>query len=224
MKKLLTLCCIAASLLVVGCNRTADKGGADGSELYGYVNIRLPHIEGMHECHTHPRVMAFTERYRQSGPILGYYLDDATYPRVDSLGQITFDNYFMIYGDYNRENYDATPADLPLMQEQLERSLVGTNWQEQGRRTEDAYNTLMVGQPAILQKYSPQEGVLTMIILMKYRQENGAESTVVSAANCLLIKKRLLSMAYYMAYQNASTIDALKQSNDAAVKAVMAAN
>ena len=114
MKKLLTLCCIAASLLVVGCNRTADKGGADGSELYGYVNIRLPHIEGMHECHTHPRVMAFTERYRQSGPILGYYLDDATYPRVDSLGQITFDNYFMIYGDYNRENYDATPADLPL--------------------------------------------------------------------------------------------------------------
>ena len=89
MKKLLTLCCIAASLLVVGCNRTADKGGADGSELYGYVNIRLPHIEGMHECHTHPRVMAFTERYRQSGPILGYYLDDATYPRVDSLGQIT---------------------------------------------------------------------------------------------------------------------------------------
>ena len=71
MKKLLTLCCIAASLLVVGCNRTADKGGADGSELYGYVNIRLPHIEGMHECHTHPRVMAFTERYRQSGPILG---------------------------------------------------------------------------------------------------------------------------------------------------------
>ena len=190
MKKLLTLCCIAASLLVVGCNRTADKGGADGSELYGYVNIRLPHIEGMH----------------------------------DSLGQITFDNYFMIYGDYNRENYDATPADLPLMQEQLERSLVGTNWQEQGRRTEDAYNTLMVGQPAILQKYSPQEGVLTMIILMKYRQENGAESTVVSAANCLLIKKRLLSMAYYMAYQNASTIDALKQRNDAAVKAVMAAN
>ena len=84
MKKLLTLCCIAASLLVVGCNRTADKGGADGSELYGYVNIRLPHIEGMHECHTHPRVMAFTERYRQSGPILGYYLDDATYPRVDT--------------------------------------------------------------------------------------------------------------------------------------------
>jgi len=224
MKKLLTLCCIAASLLVVGCTRTADKGSADTSELYGYVNIRLPHIEGMHECHTHPAVMAFTERYRQSGPILGYYLDDATYSRVDSLGRITFDNYFMIYGDYNRENYEAGATDLPLMQEQLERSLVGTNWQELGRRTEEVYNTLMVGQPAILQKYSPQPDVLTMIILMKYRQENGAESTVVSAANCILVKKRLLNMAYYMAYQNASTIDALKQRNDAAVKAFMAAN
>ena len=224
MKKLLTLCCIAASLLLGSCTRTADKGSADTSELYGYVNIRLPHIEGMNECHTHPAVMAFTERYRQSGPILGYYLDDATYPRVDSLGQITFDNYFMIYGDYNRENYEAGATDLPLMQEQLERSLVGTNWQELGRRTEEVYNTLMVGQPAILQKYSPQPDVLTMIILMKYRQENGAESTVVSAANCILVKKRLLNMAYYMAYQNASTIDALKQRNDAAVKAFMAAN
>lgn len=224
MKKLLTLCCIAASLLLGSCTRTADKGSADTSELYGYVNIRLPHIEGMNECHTHPAVMAFTERYRQSGPILGYYLDDATYSRVDSLGRITFDNYFMIYGDYNRENYEAGATDLPLMQEQLERSLVGTNWQELGRRTEEVYNTLMVGQPAILQKYSPQEGVLTMIILMKYRQENGVESTVVSAANCILVKKRLLNMAYYMAYQNASTIDALKQRNDAAVKAFMAAN
>ena len=224
MKKLLTLCCIAASLLLGSCTRTADKGSADTSELYGYVNIRLPHIEGMNECHTHPAVMAFTERYRQSGPILGYYLDDATYSRVDSLGRITFDNYFMIYGDYNRENYEAGATDLPLMQEQLERSLVGTNWQELGRRTEEVYNTLMVGQPAILQKYSPQPDVLTMIILMKYRQENGAESTVVSAANCILVKKRLLNMAYYMAYQNASTIDALKQRNDAAVKAFMAAN
>lgn len=224
MKKLLTLCCIAASLLLGSCTRTADKGSADTSELYGYVNIRLPHIEGMNECHTHPAVMAFTERYRQSGPILGYYLDDATYPRVDSLGRITFDNYFMIYGDYNRENYEAGATDLPLMQEQLERSLVGTNWQELGRRTEEVYNTLMVGQPAILQKYSPQPNVLTMIILMKYRQENGAESTVVSAANCILVKKRLLNMAYYMAYQNASTIDALKQRNDATVKAFMAAN
>ncbi len=224
MKKLLTLCCIAASLLLGSCTRTADKGSADTSELYGYVNIRLPHIEGMNECHTHPAVMAFTERYRQSGPILGYYLDDATYSRVDSLGRITFDNYFMIYGDYNRENYEAGAIDLPLMQEQLERSLVGTNWQELGRRTEEVYNTLMVGQPAILQKNSPQPDVLTMIILMKYRQENGAESTVVSAANCILVKKRLLNMAYYMAYQNASTIDALKQRNDAAVKAFMAAN
>ena len=224
MKKLLTLCCIAASLLLGSCTRTADKGSADTSELYGYVNIRLPHIEGMNECHTHPAVMAFTERYRQSGPILGYYLDDATYSRVDSLGRITFDNYFMIYGDYNRENYDAEDTDLPLMQEQLERSLVGTDWQALGRSTEDINNTLMVGRPAIIEKYSPQPGVLTMIILMKYQQEGGAESTVASAANCILLKKRLLSMAYYMAYQNANTILTLKQRNDAAVKALMAAN
>ena len=223
MKNLITLSFIA-TLLLSSCHRTAEKTPDGSSELYGYVNIHLPQIEGMNECHRHPRVEAFTERYRQSGPILGYYLDDATYPRIDSLGQITFDNYFMIYGDYNRENYDAQATDLPLMQEQLERSLVGTDWQTLGRNTDDVNNTLMVGRPAIIEKYSPQPGVLTMIILMKYQQEGGAESTVASAANCILLKKRLLSMAYYMAYQNANTILTLKQRNDAAVKALMAAN
>lgn len=223
MKNLITLCFIA-TLLLSSCHRTAEKNPDGSSELYGYVNIRLPHIEGMNECHRYPTVEAFTERYRQSGPILGYYLDDATFPRIDSLGRITFDNYFMIYGDYNRENYDAAPNDLPLMQEQLERSLVGTDWQTLGRNTDDVNNTLMVGRPAIIEKYSPQPGVLTMIILMKYQQEGGAESTVASAANCILLKKRLLSMAYYMAYQNANTILTLKQRNDAAVKALMAAN
>ena len=110
------------------------------------------------------------------------------------------------------------------MQEQLERSLVGTDWQTLGHNTDDVNNTLMVGRPTIIEKYSPQPGVLTMIILMKYQQEGGAESTVASAANCILLKKRLLSMAYYMAYQNANTILTLKQRNDAAVKALMAAN
>ena len=223
MKNLITLSFIMA-LLLSSCHRTAEKTPDGGSELYGYVNIHLPQIEGMNECHNHPRVKAFTERYRQSGPILGYYLDDATFPRIDSLGQITFDNYFMIYGDYNRENYDAEDTDLPLMQEQLERSLVGTDWQALGHNTDDVNNTLMVGRPAIIEKYSPQPGVLTMIILMKYQQEGGAESTVASAANCILLKKRLLSMAYYMAYQNANTILTLKHRNDAAVKALMAAN
>ena len=110
------------------------------------------------------------------------------------------------------------------MQQQLEQSLVGTNWQELGRQVEDVYNTLMIGQPAIIEKYSPCPNVLTMIVLMKYRQENGQESTVISAANCILVKKRLLNMAYYMAYDGGKTIDLLKERNDAAVQKLMQLN
>ena len=55
----------------------------------------------------------------------------------------------------------------------------------------------MTGQPAIIEKYSPCPNVLTMIVLMKYQQKNSRESTVISAANCILVKKRLLNMAYY---------------------------
>lgn len=213
-------------VLLVACSAsdTKKKGACQDSELYGYVNLCLPQVEGMKECRHHPRVQAFTQRYRENGPLLGYYLDDETYKRVDSLGTFTFDNYFMIYGDYNRENYEATVADLPLMQQQLENSLVGIDWQELGRRVEDAYKTLMVGQPAIIEKYNPHPDVKTMIILMKYRQEDGSESTVVSAANCILLKKRLINMAYYMAYENGKTIEDIKQRNDAVITKLMKIN
>ncbi|MGP1421106.1 MAG: hypothetical protein ACTTKI_05915 [Tannerella sp.] len=223
MKKIIGVLSLA---LLIGCSSSGNRKNdtCNNSEWYGYVNICLPTIDGMKECRLHPRVQAFTQKYRESGPLLGYYLNDKIHQRIDSLGTFSFDNYFMLYGDYNRENYEATATDLPLMQQQLEQSLVGTNWQELGRQVEDVYNTLMIGQPAIIEKYSPCPDVLTMIVLMKYRQENGQESTVISAANCILVKKRLLNMAYYMAYDGGKTIDLLKERNDAAVQKLMQLN
>ncbi len=223
MKKIIGLLSI---VLLVGCSTSGTKknDACKDSELYGYVNLCLPQIEGMRECRLNARVQAFTQKYRESGPLLGYYLNNDTYKRIDSLGTFTFDDYFMIYGDYNRENYEATETDLPLMQKQLEQSLVGTNWQELGKRAEDVYNTLMVGQPAIIEKYSPHPHVMTMIILMKYQQDGGGESTVVSAASCILLKKRLINMAYYMAYEGGKTIDVLKQKNDNVVDKLIKIN
>ena len=114
-------------VLLIGCSLSGNRknDACNHSEWYGYVNICLPTIDGMKECRLHPRVQAFTQKYRESGPLLGYYLNDKTYQRIDSLGTFSFDNYFMLYDNYNRENYEATATDLPLMQQQLEQSLVG---------------------------------------------------------------------------------------------------
>ena len=130
----------------------------------------------------------------------------------------------MIYGDYLRENYHATPNDLELMQQNLEKTLFeGANFEQISSRIEEAYGAVSPGRPVLLEKYSPQNNVLSMIVLIKYQNET-SETTVVSAVDCILIKKRLITLAYYIAYNGGASIELIKQKNDEAVRILMAAN
>ena len=212
-------------ITLISCSNK-DGGSCDNSALYGYVNICLPQINGMTECGAHPNIQLITQQYLNSGPVLGYYLNNDTYKLIDQMkpGEIMYDDYFMIYGDYLRENYQATQNDLELMEKNLEQTLFeGTNFEQVTSKIEEAYGTVTPGRPALIEKYSPHDNVLTMIVLIKYKNETG-ETTVVSAVDCILIKKRLITLAYYIGYRGGTTIDIIKQKNNNAVKRIMEAN
>ena len=203
-----------------------DHGACDNSALYGYVNICLPKMKGMTECNAHPIVQQITQQYRATGPVLGYYLTNGMYRNIYLYkpGETAIDEYFMIYGDYLRENYNASGNDLNLMQQSLEQTLFeGTNFEQISSKVEDAYGNVTPGRPVLLEKYSPQPNVQTMIVLIKYKNETG-EATVVSAVNCILIKKRLITMAYYITYRGGASIDILKKKNNDAVKRLITVN
>ena len=214
-----------ALITLISCSNKESRS-CENSALYGYVNICLPQIKGMTECSTHPTIQQLTEQYLSSGPVLGYYLNNETYKQIDQLkpGETTYDDYFMIYGDYLRENYQATTSDLELMERNLEQTLFeGTNFDQVTSQIEEAYGTVTPGKPALIEKYSPQNNVLTMVVLIKYRSETG-ETTVVSAVDCILVKNRLITLAYYIAYRGGTTIDILKQKNNEAVRKLIEAN
>jgi len=202
-----------------------EKGSCDNSALYGYVNICLPKVKGMTECRDHPIVQQITQQYRSSGPMLGYYLNNEMYQNIYLYkpGETAIGEYFMIYGDYLRENYHAVENDLEMMQQSLEQLLFdGSNYEQIISRA-DAIGTVTPGRPALLEKYSPQPNVLTMIVLIKYRNETD-ETTVVSAVNCILIKKRLITLAYYITYSGGSSIDIIKKKNNDVVKRLIEIN
>jgi len=212
-------------ITLIGCSNK-ESGTCVNSALYGYVNICLPQIKGMTECSAHPTIQLITQPYLTSGPVLGYYLNNETYKQIDQFksGETTYNDYFMIYGDYQRENYQATQSDLELMQQNLELTLFETaNFEQISTRIEEAYGTVTPGRPALIEKYSPQDNVLTMIVLIKYQNETG-ELTVVSAVDCILIKKRLITLAYYIAYNGGSSIESIKQKNNEAVKRLIETN
>ena len=212
-------------ITLISCSNK-ESGYCDNSALYGYVNICLPNIKGMTECGAHPNIQLITRQYLSSGPVLGYYLNNETYKQIDQFksGETTYNDYFMIYGDYIRENYQAMPGDLEAMEQNLEQTLFeGSNFDQVSSQIEEAYGTVTPGRPALLEKYSPHSNVRTMIVLIKYKNDT-SETTVVSAVDCILIKKRLITLAYYIAYDGGSSIDIIKQKNNEAIKRLMEAN
>jgi len=199
-----------------------EHGACDNSALYGYVNICLPKIKGMTECGAHPIVQQITQQYRATGPVLGYYLTNEMYRNIYLYqpGKTAIEEYFMIYGDYLQENNNASENDLELMVRNLEQTLFeGTNFEQISSKVEEAYGKVTPGKPALLEKYSPQSNVQTMIFLIK-----AGEKTVVSAVDCILIKKRLITLAYYITYSGGASIDTLKKKNNDAVKRLIAVN
>jgi hypothetical protein len=215
-------------LALAGCGDSGKQKHASGcknSVLYGYVSICLPEIKGMTECHTHAGVQQVIQPYLPTTPILGYYLNNATYKQVDRLSEITYEDYFMLYGDYQKENYHAQEADLHAMAQELEQTLFEeSNFKQLSSRIEEYYGSITAGKPALIEKYAPQDNVRTLIVLMKYKGEDGTETSVVSAVNLLLVKNRLLNLAYYVAYAGGKSIDVLKEKNATVIQQLLAIN
>jgi hypothetical protein len=203
--------------LLAGCSGATKKhaSGCENSVLYGYVNICLPEMDGMTECRTAEGVQAVIQPYLASGPVLAYYLNNETYKQVDKLKEISYEDYFLMYGEYPMENYHAREADLERAEKGLEQTLFdGSNFDRISTRIEEYYQTMTVGKPALIEKYSPRPNVRTMIVLMKYMHEDG-ETSVVSAVDFILLKNRLFNLAYYVAYKGGKSIDEAKSKNSA---------
>ena len=211
-------------MILTGCSNNDSKKSSSNSALYGYVNIILPQINGMIECRTHPNVQQITRQYLETGPVLGYYLNNETYKQIDRLSEITYDNYFMIYGDYQRENYRGSVSDLELLENNLQQTLFESdNFEQISARIDEVYGTITAGKPALIEKYLPQPNVRTMLMLMKYKNET-SETSVVSAINFILIKNRIVNLAYYMAYDGGKSIDILKEKNNEVIKKLLEIN
>ncbi|MDR1674940.1 MAG: hypothetical protein LBR86_00485 [Tannerella sp.] len=212
--------------LLAGCSGAAKKNasGCDNSALYGYIYICLPEIDGMTECRTEKGVQEVIQPYLASGPVLAYYLNKETYRQVDQLKEISYEDYFLMYGEYRLENSHAREADLERAEKDLEQTLFeGSNFDRISDRIEEYYQTMTVGKPALIEKYSPRPNVRTMIVLMKYKHGDG-ETSVVSAVDFILLKNRLFNLAYYVAYTGGKSIDEARRKNNAFIDRLLEIN
>ena len=60
--------------------------------------------------------------------VLGFYLNNETFGKKDSLGLFSFDNYFKVYGTKQIKEYKANSELLKQMQDILEGNFISKNW------------------------------------------------------------------------------------------------
>lgn len=199
----------------------------DQSVTYGDVAICLPAINGMVECYDNAKVKARADAFNPDmNVILGYYLNDATYKRVDNLDEVVLDDYFQIYAAKSLQGVKVSTTELDKMGETISDKYIKENWDDLNAKVNEEFEFLSVAKPILLDSYTPNPDARTYVLLIKYEEEKGGEDfhILVTTMNVVRIQDRMIFMAYYKAFKSEETITKAKEKNDAIVEALVKAN
>jgi len=184
------------------------------SVSFGDIYICLPEIDGMKECYLVPIVKKLADQFEYEGnSVLAFYLNDKTYKQVDKLDEITYDDYFKIYATNQLKGIKAGKKELNEMSNAIGGNWIKEKWSGLKSKIEKDHNYLSVGRPILIEDYSPHEDVKTFIMLTKYQMED-YEYVMVMSMNMLLVKNRLIWLAYYKDYDGEESINKTKAKND----------
>jgi predicted glutamine amidotransferase len=132
-------------------------------------------------------------------------------------------DYFKIYGTTKLADYKADAKDLDMMNDIVEKTLEPVNYAEIKKKIDSQLDSIEIGVPMLLEKYSKSNKSKTFVLLVKYSTENSSYMMVMSL-NMLLLNGRIVNLAYYHEYANESDITAMKLSSDIVVKRVLDEN
>ena len=212
--------------ITIAQSASAQKGKVACSRqaAYGNTTICLPFVAGMKECYEHPVAKALADKYEYEGnSVLGYYLNDSTYRFVDSLDQITYSDYFKIYVTNQLKDVASTTKDMDEVAKVVSENYLQKDWKEIQDKVDQQFKDLTIGKPVTLDTYSPDKNVRSFILLVKY-QAGEKEALVLMSLDMLLIKERLVWMAYYQNYDGAGSVTHCKAKNDRLVNLVLQGN
>lgn len=81
-----------------------------------------------------------------------------------------------------------------------------------------------VGVPIMIDSYNLNESSFTYVLLSTYEEEGKEAVTVAFTMNGMLIKNRLVWMAYYLQYKDVNTIVTLKENSNQILSQLLEAN
>lgn len=219
---------IALSLVVfssLNINTPLQNEDCERNARFGEVEFCLSEIAGYKECYLEPRIKEIADATEVStNVVLGYYLNDEDHDEFNSETDFLFDDYFKIYGTTAIENYKADKDFVKEIKEIVTSSFLVESWDELVKEVEGKGWDIEVGVPVVVKEYNLNEESFSLVMLVKYQFGEEEPYTVAMAINGILINERLVWMAYYLGYQDESTIAEVEENSNEIIKRLQESN
>lgn len=203
----------------------AQKANCQRVTIFGNLSLCLPNIKGYEESYSNSNVKELADATEvPANRVLGFYLNKETFKRVDSLGEFSFDDYFKVYGTRQIENYEADKGSLKEMYSVIEGNFISKNWENVEKEIDKIGLDLEIGVPIMVKSYYLNENTFSFVLITKYQPEGEDSYTLAMTMNGLLIKNRLVWVAYYLNYNGDETITLLQKNSDRIIKSLLESN
>ena len=185
------------------------------SRPFGDINVCLPTITGMTECYSNPSIRRRADNLYQVGStVLGAYLNNQIYGKIENLDEIVFDDYFFVYAPNKLLGAKIGTSELDNIFNLMTGNYLKENWEELKGKIEKFHDYLVsIGKPIILESYAPNDKIRTGIFLTKMTLEN-KEMISIAILNVMEIKQRMIFSSYTLTFDGEGSIKAAKTKNE----------
>lgn len=184
------------------------------SAKVGDVNICMPEIDGMHECHLNSSIIKRTSSFNHNGnSIIGFYINDHYYNNIDKAEEMKFDDYCQIYTIKKIEQLNISEEIFKEFINQTDTVVSKEYWNIIKYQLEKKNYNSTFSKPVLLENYSIKYNVKSQVIISKINVLND-ENVMLCIINYMLIKNKIIYLAYYMKYDGEESIKNAKAKND----------
>lgn len=233
MYKLIFFGLFSLNIISIGNAETYKSSDADNTQTgdcerianWGDLEICLPKIDNMKECYLTPNVKELADKFEAKGnSVISFYLNTDTYNQVDSLEYISYDDYFKIYATDEIKNMRLGKAELKEFADLIGSNFISKEWDSIEEKLSDDIGDFAIGVPHKIESYSPTKNVNTFVMITKYGTDTEYEYSLVMTMNLVLIKNRMIWLAYYKDFDGDESIRLAKKKNDEIILSLLKAN
>ncbi len=213
---LMTFCFLIKAQNTPNCSRKVN---------FGDVSICLPQIEGMNECYNQKIVkQKADENEIEQTELLGFYLNDFVYSKVDKINEFEFDDYFKIYSLDFAKGINFKTSDLDKMSDVITGNDKLIGWDKIITELNNNSNsTISFDKPIYIDKYILNDKSRSAIFINGFKNNN-KQYFILGSINTIVIKNRVFFVSYYLNFKDSDSLNSFKKKNDEIILKIQKVN